>query len=135
MPFWYRIVDVYKSVAWFIKRDIPHRIKHGCSEKDIWNLDYTIAKFVLPRLKALKAWHTKYPSCPSEFVHKNDDDRGFKEWMKVMDKMILAFQLVMEETEDSEFLLYARSKMGRIRTKQYEEGMKLFEKYFMDLWS
>ena len=56
--------------------------------KDIINLDNTIARFILPRLKFYKK---KTCSSPLDFT--------LKEWKDILDKMILSFELILNTSE------------------------------------
>ena len=115
--------------------------------KDIYNLDNTIARFILPRLKFFRK---KICSCPYGFT--------LEEWKDILDKMILAFKLVLDTSEpnfgefkshiekvsdnisklvedpDSTFDTEAYRKWHKDRQKTIEEGLKLFAEYFQDLW-
>ena len=115
--------------------------------KDIYNLDSTIARFILPRLKFFRK---KICSCPYGFT--------LEEWKDILDKMILAFELILDKSEpnfgehkchiekindklsklvedsDSTFDTEAYRKWHKDRQKTIEEGLKLFAEYFQDLW-
>ena len=115
--------------------------------KDIYNLDNTIARFILPRLKFFRK---KICSCPYGFT--------LEEWKDILDKMILAFELILDKSEpnfgelkfntkktdnghwkmvkdpDSTFDTEAYMKWHIDRQKTIEEGLKLFAEYFQDLW-
>lgn len=80
-------------------------------KSDMWNLDITIARFVLPRLKEFK---DKYAT----------DD---KKWQKYLSKMIIAFELCSDESNITCF--------DETQQKQFDEGIKLFAKYFRGLWT
>lgn len=98
----------------FIDQNID-RLRYGYSYQDIWNLDTTIAKFILPRLIAFRKHSKGYP-------HRA---KGFQQWNKIIDEMIFAFdyyanhsgEIVDEKTS---------TRIGR--------GMDLFAEYFYDLW-
>lgn len=95
------------------KKKLRKQIKErGFDDSECWNLDMTIAQFVLPRLKRLKEITHGYPgNLESE-----------KEWDKILDKMIRAFELTVEDKLDSDNIL------------EYEIGMNLFAQYFRNLW-
>lgn len=57
--------------------------------KDTWNLNSTIAEFVLPRLKLFKKVSNSYPG-------QGEVDTPEK-WNSCLDKMILAFEYVLSE--------------------------------------
>ena len=52
--------------------------------KDTWNLDYYIAKFILPRLKLFKKVVMGFPC----------DLKSINEWYDILDKMIAAFMIL-----------------------------------------
>jgi hypothetical protein len=96
------------------KRAFKHygqRLSRGWDDSDCWNLDETIAEFVLPRLKKFK----ENPfGCPSTLTEK--------EWDTILGKMVhafeksLSFHLTKEEDEE------------------VQEGLNLFAEYFFSLW-
>lgn len=61
--------------------------KHGFRYEDAWNLDHSIACFVLPRLVQLRDTTHGYPS---EFVKEAD---GAKKWEKILNEMIYGFYI------------------------------------------
>lgn len=81
--------------------------------KDTWNLDYYIAKFILPRLKLFKKVGMGFPC----------DLKSINEWYDILDKMIAAFMILSTDeinTQDEQ--------------KIVNEGLDLFRKYYQDLW-
>lgn len=81
--------------------------------KDTWNLDYYIAKFILPRLKLFKKVVMGFPC----------DLKSINEWYDILDKMIAAFMILSTDeinTQDEQ--------------KIVNEGLDLFRKYYQDLW-
>ena len=102
------------------------RKKKGLSkikDEELWGLDVTLAKYILPRLKKFKEKNTM--SHPVSFGNK-------EEWHSVIDKMIYSFDYVLK---------HDLGKLDKLSTKdkkeyheRYKEGMDLFAKHFMDLW-
>ena len=86
-------------------------------EESLWNLDITIAKFILPRLKAFKEKAKGYPAKLS----------GIEQWREILDKMIFAFDKVVSTFDRPE--PYSEEEHDKI-----DEGLKLFAKYYHDLW-
>lgn len=78
----------------------------------MWNLDITISKFILPRLKRFK-----------EIDETRPVNMSIKQWKKTLDKIILLFEI---------------SSSTDIKTledvKNLKKGMKFFAKYFRNLW-
>lgn len=89
-------------------------------DNELWSLDFTLAKYILPRLEKYKNMERMgYPSKLS----------GEKEWDEILDKMIYSFKYVIER--DKYYFDYNTEKE---RIEKYKEGMNLFAEYFMDLW-
>jgi hypothetical protein len=91
------------------------RKERGFDNSELWSLDSTITKFILPRLKVFREIQAGHPGCV-----KNE-----KEWNKILDKIIKAFEIA-----DS-------SISGLISDEEYKDwkkGMNLFVKYYFCLW-
>lgn len=82
---------------------------------DTWNLDLTIAEFVLPRLEMFKKVVDCYPC----------DLNTIEEWYDILDKMIESFRII------STFPSY---KTFNEHKEIIDEGLDLFRKYYHDLW-
>lgn len=86
--------------------------------KETWDLDISLAKYILPRLKAFKKNTTGYPCSLS----------SMDEWYGILDKMILTFTYITEgfifESEP-----YENGLMEKV-----EEGLELFRQYYFNLW-
>lgn len=95
--------------------------------KELWNLDYTIAEFVLPRLRKFKNATNSYP--------ENSEIDVFEKWISTIDKMILAFEYLSDEDEwwigNSK---YDYKQEFKRRQEVIKEGLELFAKYFSHLW-
>lgn len=94
------------------------RRRRGFDDKDMWNLDITIAKFVLPRLMAFKNYSH---GCPGELNEK--------QWADILDKIIFAFDFVIKVNDT-----VLGPKQWNKEYKKYQVGIKLFAKYFRSLW-
>lgn len=104
------------------KRWVKHTIQkivRGWSDRETWNLDHTMAVWLLPRLKKFKELNILHPM---EFKNK-------KEWDKVLDKMIFSLQYVVDDYEDFKDL-----KEWNANHKKVEEGLQLIGKYWQNLW-
>lgn len=96
------------------KRCVKQLKTRGFSYTETWGLDYTIALFVLPRLKCFREIEAGYPG----------NFKSQKEWTDVLDEMIYSFECkvkneVVSESDDIE---------------RYKAGIQLFAKYFDNLW-
>lgn len=94
--------------------------KYGFNPAEIWNLDETIARFILPRLTYYKDIHTGYPQ-----------DCSCEQFEKYLDKMIYAFLYIASRKHyDLSFDINKRKQ----QLEKVQEGLDLFSKYFMSLW-
>jgi hypothetical protein len=85
------------------------RIERGFDDTELWNLDTTLLKFLLPRLKEFKKQTKSYPS----------NVESFEEWQNILQKMIDAI----------EYNIY-----GNYNIEEYNEKFKLLQEYIFDLW-
>ena len=100
--------------------------QHGTyvNKRELWNLDMTITKFVLPRLKLFREKVDSYP------IRFETED----EWYDILDKMILAFEHLNNDdfrvdTSDPNW----REKEDRCNA-EIKEGLNLFAEYYRGLW-
>lgn len=122
--------------------------KHGkyVPYSDLWSLDITIAKFVLPRLKKFKKENIGYPC-----IEEMDTP---EKWDEALDKMILAFEYAANQDDwwlddpkynyiraeskyDDEYVTQIRNSClaeGKRRQAVINEGLQLFAKWFRYLW-
>ena len=91
------------------------RIKRGFDDSELWSLRDTIGRFILPRLKQFKKVTTSYPAGST-----------MKQWQDILEKIIISFELLTRD--NGSFILTDEELM------QFDEGMNLFNDYFMDLW-
>lgn len=138
------ILNFWGDVWYFLSSDLWHRIKYGYPRKDIWGLDVTLAKWIVPRLKELKE-HT-YGISP-EF---NDLD----EWFTVLNQIIWSFEAIAsdewDDWEHSRFMIEQYSAgnysdnsrydkpweldfTAEFKLKTMHEGLDLFRKYYFYL--
>ena len=134
--------------------------KHGqyIAPKELWNLDYTVAKFVLPRLIKFKENSLGFPGY--------DEADTMNKWQDILQKMITAFEYIVTDDDwwvddprydysdgihieidkDKKTLLHFRiddwakeiennrdTEQDR-RNEAIKEGLELFSKYFRHLW-
>lgn len=125
--------------------------------KELWNLDYTVAKFVLPRLIKFKENSLGFPGY--------DEADTMDKWQDILHKMITTFGYIVTDdnwwiddprydyseglhvktdknTKTINFYLADWAKeieknqtMERDRRNEViREGLELFSKYFRHLW-
>ena len=89
-------------------------VEQGFADSELWNLDETIIRFVLPRLKRLKEIQKGYPANLTE-----------EEWDKILSEIIECMEMYLDK-------IY--NKFEEDEYKRVKKGFKLFGKYLMDLW-
>ena len=101
-----RLVERQKRLA----RQIKER---GWSDEDTWSLDWTIAKFILPRLKRFAKLQNGFPGSTTS-----------KEWNEILEQMIEAFEL------------YSKGgwELDKEDIQKAQKGLELFAKWYGDLW-
>ena len=160
---WYRTIDCLddifrgRKIRWFIQRR-----RRGFDARELWSLDYTIAKYIYPRLQAFNNLN-KSTNASCFFEDPEKIDHSDEEWevaknnqSDAYDKMEQAFFYIINDDEHLEmdtgidydkypdlkeayqnidkdkWELY-KEEMDR-RTKVIEEGLEMFAKYFRTLW-
>lgn len=99
------------------KRILKKKGLSKITNEEVWDLDVTLAKYILPRLIKFKNINTNgYP------VIFN----SLEEWHKVIDKMIWSFEKQLNNAWNYNSL--------DEESKIYLEGVHLFAEYFSDLW-
>ena len=102
---------------------LKQRLTRGFSDEELWNLDWTLAEHILPRLKAFKVYHGAYPP-----------DLTPEKWNKKLSEMIWAFDSILHEEETKPEIKEGDIRAYMAYLKRRDRGLKLFGKYFMDLW-
>lgn len=93
------------------------RLKQGFDTSEVYNLDYTIAKFIYPRLKLFIEKIGDIQSYPSTLS-------GIDEWKEILNSMLTAFEILM--MDDIYCDQESESKINK--------GLEYFSKYFSYLW-
>ena len=99
------------------KRDVAfakQRMQDGFDESELWSLNCTIARFILPRLRQFKE---KSPACPG--------DMSPKVWNAKLSAMIKGFELSIKQVE---------STLDQHEVEKMDEGLELFFENFHHLW-
>lgn len=91
---------------------------HHFKNEELWSLDVTIAKFILPRLKRFKKHTMGHPAELTE-----------KQWDAILDKIIFSFAFIAGPD------MWNIKYMGDEKTwKKVNEGLQLFAEWFNALW-
>ncbi len=109
-------LDLKRRWKWFWQRR-----KWGFDERELWSLDDTIAKFVLPRLKVFRNNTGGYPGVFS------GDPKGQEKWEAIIDQMIFGLNYVAS----GDCYKFLDDKTH----KKAQKGLRLFGEWFMDLWN
>lgn len=155
----FSLIDNIDDIECCIKYK-KQRIERGFDDTECWNLNTTIAAFILPRLKVFKEQMNAWPG-----VEPYDT---FEKWEDAIDKMIYSFDhIVYEDKYDDErdkkyginwndIVVSRKNKDGNyelVKTENYleevmnaahedkmkeiekiQEGLDLFAKNFSHLW-
>ena len=98
------------------------REEHGFDSTELWNLDVTFAKFLVPRLKAYKESRS---GIPGRLVSSDKTtEKDSKKWDKIIQDMIDGFEIIA--TVDG---YNWKDKSGKP-----EKAVKLLAKHYFDLW-
>ncbi len=109
-----------KAKMWRIRRAIKfwwQRQTRGWDDSELWNLDHSLAKLILPRLRAYAEIVSGYPA-----------DSTPEQWQADLQSMIDAF-----ETISSEDYWEATSRDEEALDKVLL-GLKLFSHFYLSLW-
>ena len=91
---------------------------HYVDPKELVNLDITIAKFILPRLKSFRKMAYGYPALPGY---------SYAQWKDDLGKMIDAFEIISSDDWPSNELIGSNREI-------VDEGLDLFNKFYLSLW-
>ena len=146
LPYGCRVYFKYEDIKLWGYRTYQ-RIRYGVSDMECWNLDITLGKFILPRLKHFKKMN-RY--C---YVAELTPE----EWENILDEIIWAFDymandekyLKMPEFDSDMENIFNPNRPKTIKRelewKEYfnksksfqhrkTEALKLFAKYYESLW-
>lgn len=136
---------LWDHVSWCLgRRAITfwwQRRTRGFDDSDLWSLDYTILRFTLPRLKALREMVHGFPgeflyadeteqavwayeALPSE-AQERISNEAFQRWKDTIGEMIESIELWLEHDGNFE---------NDEQEKRFQKGWVLFQKYFFALW-
>jgi len=132
---WYQSGELYRRIKWGFQR-----MFRGYDDTAYWGLDGYLTDIALPVLKWLRAhghglpWNQESTEATS---HTQES------WNALLDKMILAFQIMHDNDYSDPTSLGAPDisvdkdaywKWHEERRAKVDEGLKWFAKYFQSLW-
>lgn len=120
------------------KKYNPRAIAKTINVEELYDLDVTIAQFILPRLMVFKKHCERTPRV----------NMSQKEWDGILDKMIYAFERIALQTEEDtpEYKAYIKAiwnneedladlkRAAKASLKPISEGLSLYHKYYRNLW-
>lgn len=107
---WFSIKRYYRSTKRFIKSTYQ-RLTKGYADAECWSLDYSLAKWILPRLKHFRNNLTGTPArlenigddcighCVTPEVKCSCNSLTMEEWQEKLDQMIYAFEFILTEDD------------------------------------
>lgn len=109
--------------------------KYGFRYEECWNLDHTLAVYILPRLAYLRDNSISYPGNLATYNEFGElIAEGYEVWQNCLNKMILAFEHIIDEDLGNEPSFINNKEVWEKWNKEKEEGFKLFGRYFQALW-
>lgn len=132
----------------YIKRAYQ-RCTRGWSDRDCWSLDYTAAKFVLPRLIRLKEMKHGVPNSMFEPLPEGEYNYNAeqmaaaeKKWNAVLDEIIFAMDYIANFREHDyypkktwpEKTKIEDYKELRVVEERVQKGLELMGRHFLSLW-
>lgn len=108
--------DPERLEKWKSQRD-----ERGFDDTELWNLDLTIANFILPRLKVFREQTNGYPS---KF-------NAMEEWTKILDEIIEGLELYKDKFD---WDMKNDQNILNLYNAKCKKAFKLLGEYAQDLW-
>lgn len=116
----------YWRPSWMSKRGLRflwQKLTRGFSDDETWALDYTVAKFTLPRLKLLREIEPGHPGCYTQ-----------EQWWTMVDTMIYAMEAIIKNGQGTLYDDCQDSEDYQKIDRKIQEGLSLFGRNFRRLW-
>jgi hypothetical protein len=107
------------------KKHMEELKRTGISSDETWNLDVTIAEFILPRLKLFKELTEGYPGELEKLYRKEGEDKAVEKWNEILDEMIYSFEKISKRWEE-DISLEEQEKVN--------DGLEKFVSWYHHLW-
>lgn len=95
--------------------------------QDTWNMDLTLSYIILPMLQQFKATSNGYPKVSSEDIPETIEPESSEAWSYILDEMMYAFSSIQQNGQIS-------LAPVDIELKRVDNGLRLFGKYYRNLW-
>lgn len=127
-----RNIGIDENTYWVIKDKVAGDFRYeededGFIEAETWNLNITLAMMNYSYLCYFREHCLKSYPC----------DLTFEKWKEYIDKMIEAFELILTDKDEpniSELGIEQFKIQSKRRNKRINFGLRLYAKYFNDLW-
>lgn len=97
----------------------------GIIDAETWNLDSTLAMIIYSYLCYFR----------DHCMYGHPVNMTFEKWKEIVDTMIMGFELKLKGYDDIPYHSQDEYKqLTKNRTKKINYGLRLFAKYFNDLW-
>jgi hypothetical protein len=106
------------------KKHVEELNRTGISSDETWNLDVTMAEFILPRLKLFKKLTNTFPSKFQE-LYSGSEDEAVEEWNKILDDMIYSFEMISRRWEID---------INKEEQDKIDDGLEKFASWYHHLW-
>jgi hypothetical protein len=138
------ILKYFKSQKWICElKDFIQRRRYGYADRDVYDLDNYLSAWLPKALKKIKNAGSM-PYCmyrgiePDEYGQYTKEQKKAAEekWKNIVQKMIDGFtahQRLCYNSYSSQDEIQLRKEMRR-DSKAFDEGMRLFVRYYWDLW-
>jgi hypothetical protein len=122
--------------------------RNHISDNEIWECYHFLAKLILPRLIAFRNLNKmgfalvsdEYPNEHYNYEQDGQTELWEDRWEKTVDEMIYAFEHILYYDDDRKQKFFLDKYFGgklyekEEAEKRVQEGLRLFGKYFRDLW-
>jgi hypothetical protein len=115
--------DMWMKIKWFIQRGM-----RGYADEDWWDLGDYLASWMPKALRDMKRNVHSHPI--------DDEVNTVKEWEAVLEKIARGFEAKRKQDEltwDKKRTEHFKRNWNKLQ-KEFEEGMKLFIKFYDNLW-
>ena len=120
----------YRDIKYFIQRG-----RRGYSDSDVWDLDGYLAEWLPKALKHLRTTGMSYPGQGISIAQWKQIllkmEKGFKSHNKINEGDFMVEKY--KKKNGRPMFFYDKKRLARYE-KDVKEGMKLFVKYFGQLW-
>ena len=105
-------------------------------DKEMWSLDYEMARYILPKLLYYKNWIHHYGYSAEFYVYDDDMnivDSLVYEWEEILDDIIWAFMYMVN---DGSWVAQENwMDQAHIYDARVTRGLKLFGHFYQNFWT